>query len=316
MAQPRTVLAFGEVLWDLLPDGAETLGGAPFNFAYRVNSLSDRGLIVSRLGRDEYGRRAAEQIKALGMDDRCVQWDDHAPTGTVVVSFDANNEPDYVIVPDVAYDRVEATETVLAAAAAADCICFGTLAQRTEPARAALAKILDVCDAKPRLLDINLRKKCHTPESIATSLDEATILKLNETEAAYLVDLFDLHNGGAPAFCAEMIGRWSLTHCIVTLGNKGAFADRAAAGPVYAPGYRVEQVDTLGSGDAFVAGCLTRLLRGTSLAECLRIGNALGAIVATQVGATEPISSEQLNTFLTTPTARLTEPSLESFAIE
>ena len=32
-------VAFGEVLWDLLPSG-RVLGGAPFNFACRVASLS------------------------------------------------------------------------------------------------------------------------------------------------------------------------------------------------------------------------------------------------------------------------------------
>ena len=37
-----TVVAYGEALWDLLPSGPAVLGGAPLNFAYRINSLAFR----------------------------------------------------------------------------------------------------------------------------------------------------------------------------------------------------------------------------------------------------------------------------------
>ena len=42
-------MAYGEVLWDLLP-GSRKLGGAPFNFINRVNTLGNRGIMVSRRG--------------------------------------------------------------------------------------------------------------------------------------------------------------------------------------------------------------------------------------------------------------------------
>ncbi|MFW6154707.1 MAG: carbohydrate kinase family protein, partial [Planctomycetota bacterium] len=246
----------------------------------------------------------------------CVQWDDERPTGTVIVSLDDAGQPDYVIVPDVAYDRIEATEPILAEAARADCVCFGTLVQRTAGARATLRTILDAAPATAKLLDINLRKDCYTGDSITASLEQATILKLNDTEAATLADLFDLPDRSIPAFCAEMIGRWNLTHCVVTLGERGAFADGAETDPVYDPGFHVAMVDPLGSGDAFVAAFLCRLLRGEPLEACLHHGNVLGAMVATQAGGTEPIDPEALAAFDLLHTERLIEPSLTSFMIE
>ena len=101
----KTILAFGEVLWDILPS-CTVLGGAPFNFTYRVNSLGDTGLMASRLGRDDLGRKAFDKIALLGLDTTLLQWDDEVPTGTVQVSFDAAGNPDYVIVRNVAYDRI------------------------------------------------------------------------------------------------------------------------------------------------------------------------------------------------------------------
>ncbi|GAJ16927.1 unnamed protein product, partial [marine sediment metagenome] len=97
----KTILAFGEVLWDILPS-CTVLGGAPFNFAYRANSLGDLGLMISRLGRDELGSKTCDQIVQLGLDTRLIQWDDQFPTGTVQVSFDEQNNPDYFITPEVA----------------------------------------------------------------------------------------------------------------------------------------------------------------------------------------------------------------------
>src|SRR5580765_7922472 len=97
----KHVLSFGEALWDLLPN-QRVLGGAPCNFACRVNSLGDRGVIISRLGNDALGRKAQEQISAFGLETGFLQWDDQHPTGTVQVSLDSRNNPDYFIVPEVA----------------------------------------------------------------------------------------------------------------------------------------------------------------------------------------------------------------------
>src|SRR5206468_8103257 len=152
----KTVLSFGETLWDLLPSG-QALGGAPFNLAYRVNSLGDQGLVVSRLGRDDYGRRALEQMTTLGVESIHVQQDDRLPTGTVQVSLDGKRNPEFLIVPEVAYDFIEVTPESLELAAAADCFCFGTLAYRASMSRLTLHRLLDVSNAGAKFLDINLR---------------------------------------------------------------------------------------------------------------------------------------------------------------
>ncbi len=102
-----------------------------------------------------------------------------------------------------------------------------------------------------------------------------------------------------PGFCEQMMSQWDLTHCVVTLGERGAYAASAEGERVHVPGYKVELADTCGSGDAFTAGFIHRLLRGAPLAECCRLGNALGALVASQKGATGHIPPERLKAFTT-----------------
>jgi fructokinase len=308
----KTVLAYGETLWDLLPSGA-VLGGAPFNFAYRVNCLGDRGLICTRLGRDGLGREAFGKIRQLGMDPRLVQWDEQQPTGTVQVDLSDRNSPSFFIVPGVAYDNIQATGDVLRAAAEADCICYGTLAQRTPAGGEALEAILTAAGDGIRLLDINLRPDCWTEETVRSSLENADVLKLNEDEAGELNRIFGLAAQSPPAFAEAVIEKWALSHCVVTFGERGAYAASAEGETAYAPGYDVELADTCGSGDAFTAGFLYRLMRGRPLKDCCALGNALGALVATQDGATAAVSDEDVRRFLAEEHGRIVEPALEPY---
>jgi fructokinase len=295
----RAVLSFGETLWDLLPAGA-VLGGAPANFAYRLNALGDRALLVTRLGRDDLGRRAFAQLEALGMPTSGVQWDEARPTGTVRVTLDARGVPDFTILPDAAYDAIEPTDALLEAAEQAEAICFGTLIQRSERSRRTLHALLDRAPRAVKLLDLNLRKGCWSPRTVADSLARADLLKLNDTEVATLRDLFGLRGKTLPAQVREIRRRWSLSACVATLGERGAFV-AARRGEAHVAGTRVRVVDTVGAGDAFTAGFLHAWLRGRSPAECAGLGNALGARVAAQPGATTPIPTDELAALTSMP---------------
>lgn len=291
----KTVLAFGEVLWDILP--TETmLGGAVCNFVYRVNSLGDEGIIVSRLGRDELGEKAFECVSSLGLSTEYLQWDDDHPTGTVPVSFDEDNKPSFVIIPDVAYDYIEMTDPLREIAPKIDCLCFGTLSQRSAKTRQTLKQLIELADKSLKLLDINLRKDCYSLDTITYSLEKADVLKLNEDELYEIAEMLGLIRGDPFGICESILKKWLLQSCVVTLGEKGAFALSATGEKAYSPGYRVNVADSVGAGDAFTAGFAYCILRGMSLAEACEFGNVLGATVSTQKGASAPIAQGEIDT--------------------
>jgi fructokinase len=291
----KTVVAFGETLWDLLPEGAQ-LGGAPCNFAYRVSSLGERGVLVTRLGKDDLGREAHSRIEALGMETRYVQCDPAHPTGTVRVQVDARGIPDFTIVPGVAFDAIEASPALLELAAQADCVCFGTLVQRSKVSRRTLYRLLEAAPRALKLLDINLRKGCFSPETIEESLRRADLVKLNDSEAIELRRLLGLRSRSVAGLARELRRRWSLDACVVTLGERGALAVTRREETVV-PGWTVPVKDTIGSGDAFTAAFITSWMRGRTLEECCFFGNVLGAMVARTAGATAPISREDIHRF-------------------
>ena len=59
-------------------------------------------------------------------------------------------------------------------------------------------------------------------------------------------------------------------------------------------------VDPIGSGDAFSAGFMYKILHKENLHEACTYGNILGALAAKKPGATYPISSAHIEEFKST----------------
>jgi 5-dehydro-2-deoxygluconokinase len=68
------------------------------------------------------------------------------------------------------------------------------------------------------------------------------------------------------------------------LGPRGAVAHPLDGPPILVPGFRITVLNTLGAGDGFMSGFLCGWLTGQELSRCLRLGNAVGAIVVTRHG--------------------------------
>ncbi len=293
----KKIIAYGELLWDILPS-QKLLGGAPANFIFRMNNFGDEGSLISCVGDDALGKEALQQVRQLGLSDEYVQVNRTYPTGTVPVTLDEKGIPDFTIRKQVAFDYIEPTVELITLAEKANCICFGTLIQREERSRNTLLSLLGSSPKAIKFLDINLRKECYTKSSIMESLQLADILKLNDEELFVLKGILELKGHSLKELCAEIIEQYQLELALVTLGEKGAFTLSKTGEYHYDPGYRIELKDTIGSGDACSAGFMHSYLNGKSLNDSLKFGNAAGAIVATTSGGTKKITKEDIIQFL------------------
>jgi fructokinase len=278
----HAILAVGEVLWDLLPSGKQ-LGGAPANFAYHCRSLGAFAKLVSRVGDDALGREVLERFRRLGLPAEEVQVDPAWPTGTVAVTLAADGQPRFTIHEHVAWDFIAAAESALSAARAADAVCFGSLAQRSEPSRKAIRTLVSaVRPGALRIFDVNLRPPFVDREIIAGSLELANVLKLNDQELPELAAMFVLPAGERESM-AELARRFGLSLVALTRGSGGS---RLLAGDRWSdhPGRPVEVCDTIGAGDAFTAALAVGLLAGRPLEEINRHANEVAAFVCSQPG--------------------------------
>ena len=297
---PKKIAAFGELLWDLLPN-RKVLGGAPANFIYRINSFGDNGTLLSKVGNDKAGREAREALKRLGVSDENIQTDYEFPTGSVKVKIDNFGNADYNIITDVAYDHIEINAEMIDAFSQASCVCFGTLVQRYGISKNTLRELIHESPDVVKFLDINLRNNCYTATSIEESLKMANILKTNDEELLITKNLLNLKHENLKELAQETIEKYNLEIILCTLGSNGAFCLTNDDVFYYDSGYQISLGDTVGSGDAFSAGFVHYYMNDRPIDEALSFGNAAGAMVATTTGATSPISKEEILDFMVIP---------------
>jgi fructokinase len=294
-----TVVGLGEVLWDVYDD-EKRLGGAPANLAIQVSQLGQQGIVVSRIGRDELGEEIISEVAARGLTTQYLQWDDSHPTGTVRVRLDERGVPSFDCSVDVAFDYLHLDEKLTRLAAQIDAVVFGTLAQRNPKSRETIWAFLEHTMRGFRLYDANLRGwDPATRDIVIRSLDLADGLKINELEWATFQNEFTPGQEGAEARARGLMEEFGLRWICVTLGPDGCeFYDRQ--GVIRSPGIRVSVVDTTGCGDAFGAGLLVQLLKGSSPGEACAFANLLGAYVATKRGAVPDYAFPDITQFRAT----------------
>ncbi len=288
--EPHLILGIGELLWDLLPDGPR-LGGAPANFTVMAGRLGSHAAILSRIGRDELGRKAVELLDPLGADTEYLQVDPQHETGRVTVGFEAG-QPHYTIHEPAAWDFLELSDEWVKLAERADAICFGSLAQRSLESRQTIQTLAAQTQAGcVRVFDVNLRPPYYSSEVVQESLELATVMKMNDAEVPKILSLLGLQNfdpmapGALRAGAERLLDEFpTLNMVAITCGANGSLLVKRGEWHQH-PGVPVEVADTIGAGDAFTAAMTSYLLRGADLATLNEAGNRWGAWVAGQDGA-------------------------------
>lgn len=283
MSRPL-LIGIGEILWDMLPGGKQ-LGGAPANFAYHANALGGRGVAVSRVGDDPPGREILERLASLGLNAHAIQIDPQRPTGTVDVVLDSVGVPQYVIHPDVAWDNLQIETSLLELARQADCVGFGSLAQRSDQTRATTHAFLEATRRDClRLFDINLRQNYFSRQVVHDLLSMSDVLKLNDQELPVVARLLDLRWEGDEAI-KTLLDRYALKLIALTRGGEGSRLYDADGSVFEHPGIVAQVVDTVGAGDAFSAALALGLLSDIPLDQINQRANEVAAYVCSQPGA-------------------------------
>lgn len=311
LKEPHLILGLGELLWDVLPESARScgvpidesmamglLGGAPANFAVMAGRLGNHAAILSRIGRDDRGRRAMHVLDPLPVDASRLQVDLLHETGRVTVRFDAE-QPSYTIHEPAAWDFLELTDEWVQLAERADALCFGSLAQRSRKSRQTIQTLAAESSSECiRVFDVNLRPPFYSSEVIEESLELATVLKMNEAEMPLVLGMLGLPADDGPEpdrlrlNAEQFLDAFpTLTMVAVTRGEHGSLLVKRGEWHEH-PGIAIRAADTIGAGDAFTAALTHYMLRGADLATLNEAGNRWGAWVASQVGAMPVLPDE------------------------
>jgi fructokinase len=314
------VVCLGEVLTDFvaldpalpLPQSTNfhrAAGGAPANVAVALARLGTAVAFIGKVGGDTFGQFLRETLATEGVDVRGLLDAPTAPTALAFVGSDGHGGREFVFYHQgMAHTLLRPEEVDRELVGHARIFHFGSVTLAAEPSRSATAAAARWARELDCLVsfDPNVRLEVwdsprHALDSTFEMLRVVDVVKVSSDELALLTGTSD--TGDA----CRILRQQGPSVAIVTLGGGGCYYQTASAsGQV--PGIAVEAVDSLGAGDAFVAGLLACLAAQSDrrivddealLVPALRFANAVGAITTTRYGAIPALPTrDQVETLL------------------
>jgi 5-dehydro-2-deoxygluconokinase len=267
------------------------LGGSATNVAVAAARLGERAAVITKVGDDPFGPYVRRALEGFGVDARWVGT--HPTLRTPVVFCEIHPPDDFPLLfyrEPTAPDMTIATDELdLGAIRAARVFWTTGTGLSAEPSRSAtLAALAARDEAEPGSItihDLDHRPMFWTDASEAgkwarEALRHATVAVGNRDEVEVAVGTRDPHE--ASLALLEL----GLEIAIVKQGPDGVLA-RTADGVVEVPPIRLEVVNGLGAGDAFGGALVHALLAGWDVERALRLANAAGAYVASQLACAD-----------------------------
>jgi 2-dehydro-3-deoxygluconokinase len=254
------------------------IGGAESNVAIALRRLGTSVTWVGRTGADSLGDLVLRELRAEGLDVECVR-DDQAPTGLMIKERrTAQSAKVWYYRSGSAGSKLVPEDVPAAKIARARLLHLtGITPALSHTAARATQHAID-CARQAGILvsfDLNYRSALWSRNDAADAfgklIGQADIVFAGDDEAAIVVG-----PAGEPLELARRICALGPSQAIIKLGAQGcaALVDgepyRQAAVPVQA-------VDTVGAGDAFVAGYLAELLHGEDVPQRLLTAVQAGA---------------------------------------
>jgi fructokinase len=280
-------LVIGEALIDVVQrDGTvlgEHVGGSPLNVAVGLSRLGREVDFLTHIGEDARGHRITDYVKASGV--QLVSGSTTAArTPTALATLDVDGSAQYTF--DIDWQLAGTPEVAPPLVAHT-----GSIATVLEPGCRATAALLDAYHPSATITyDPNVRTALIEDADIARGridrwIERCDVVKASDEDMRFI----DPHR--SPEQIARTWLGLGVSVVAVTMGAAGAFA-LCAAGEVRVPALKVNVVDTVGAGDAFMSGLIDALWSlGLLGAERRRDLARIGVDALTQVVQTAALSS-------------------------
>jgi sugar/nucleoside kinase (ribokinase family) len=277
---------------EILIDGFRvTLGSSSAIFAHNLAALGSRVGIVSKVGKDTFGRMSLAWLEEAGVDVAHVASTETVPTGMTVIL--AQPDQRFILTFPGTIFELHTADIDREYVFSARHLHLGSyfLQRALRPEIACLFR-----EAKKKGLTTSLDTNDDPTGEWANDLLEVLpfvdILFPNEREVQKIARVED--TGEATRKLAELCGM-----VVVKKGSKGAIARKGETLWTSLPP-RVNTKDAVGAGDSFNAGFIHRFLQGASTQDCLNFANLAGAYSTTCEGGVEAYRDrEAMNRFFT-----------------
>mgnify|MGYP001186192204 FL=1 len=294
------------------------VGGSAANIAFGTARLGVRSAMLTRVGEEQMGRYVRRALEEAGVDVSRVRFDPEHLTPYVLLAVrETEGFPRlfaYGEAADMALEPGDVESGFIASARAL--LITGTPLSRegsraacrkaVRAAREAGARVVFDLDYRPVFWGVVPRERGGEMFAESERVTREYRAVLPECDLVVGTEEEIRIAGGSADTREALLGirERSGATIVLKVGAMGAvvFPDEIPEkiqDGVRVPGFRVEVFNSVGAGDAFMSGFLSGWLRGEPLEECLRLGNACGAIVVSRHGCSPAMPTrEELGYFL------------------
>ncbi len=289
---------------------AKYLGGSSGNLAAGLARLGVKSSMLTRVGDEQMGRFVREALQREGVDTSHVITDPERLTGLVILGiagrdsfphiFYRENCADMAVcVDDFDQDYIASSRALaITGTHVSTDGTFAAVRQAIDFARASDTRVVLDIDYRPVLWGL-----------VSAGSGEARYVASNEASQRIQSLLPDVDllvgteeeiriAGGADDVLAALRNIRQKSQAVIVL-KRGPLGCSIFDGEIPASlddgisvaGVKVEVLNVLGAGDAFLSGCLSAWLDGKDWQTCARHGNACGALVVSRHGCTPAMPS-------------------------
>jgi fructokinase len=306
-----SVCVIGEALVDLVyqssePDGTDRYlahpGGSPFNVAIGLARLGQSARLLARLSDDAFGRQLCGHAVANGVDlSLAVAAPEQATLA--VVGLDAHRNASYDFYRTGTADWQWTDAELARIPAGTDWVHAGSLASWIDPGALVIERRLaELAPTTVISYDPNIRPALLGDQAAAVARIER-LVGLSRVVKASAEDLAWLYPGRE---LPDALRHWQALGpavVVATDGGRGAWAIGSDRVPFLLPSRPVTVVDTVGAGDAFMAGLIDALARsglvagngrpaGEQLRPAIERAALVAALTVARAGANPPTAAE------------------------
>jgi fructokinase len=290
MTDAPVMLCAGEALTDMIDQGKDTwvarVGGSTWNVARALAGLGEKTAFAGAISQDRFGDALWAASEEVGLDLRLLQ---RVPRSPLLAIVEKSEPPHYFFIGDDSADlHFDPSQYPAGWTDALQWAHFGGISLARQPLASTLVALAQKLKAQGVSISYdpnyrNLMDERYTPtlEAMAAIAD---VIKVSDD------DLRGLFPGlGVDEAFARLRALNPSALFLLTRGGQGASLFRGEE-RCHALAPKVTVVDTVGAGDASIAGLLHSLSRqpARSLQSHLHAALAAGSAACLQAGATPP----------------------------
>src|SRR5574339_693433 len=280
------ILVVGSLNMDLvvtvprLPQISETIIGGKFatfpggkgaNQAVAASRMGATVSMIGAVGNDDYGQTLCQAAAQDGIDTNHIEIDPKVATGIALITVDADGRNTIVVASganlELTTNHIQAAQYAFSAT--------DVLVTQLEIPLEAVTEAVNLAVKNGIHVVLNPAPARPLPTELLSSVE---FFVPNEREARQIAGVDSLE-----AAIRKLLGL-GVRHLIITLGEQGVLLVTPERRERF-PAHKVQAIDTVAAGDAFVGAFSTGIAEGMCVEDAIRLGNSAAAVAVTRRGA-------------------------------